>query len=129
SGELDFDIQRCLVSGEMVRIAQAGKELVLDIPGRPQAVEVEASGADLTLAQVFKLNLASHTLRILLCADVAVALRVLNLLQLRNHLVGALFEAHVARGRVHHADRGEIVTCNVSGELPPTTVPTAVPLR
>src|SRR5580698_5153821 len=128
-GELDFDIQRRLVSREVVRIAQPGKELVLYIPRRPQAVQVEASRSDLTLAQILEANLAIHTLRILQRADVAVLLRVLNLLQLRNHIVGALFEAHVTRSRIHHADRGEIVTRDVSGELPPSSIPTAVPLR
>src|ERR1700742_4463938 len=61
-GELDFDFKSCLVSSEVVRIAQPGKKLVLDIPGRPKAVQVEASGADLPLAQILKANFAIHTL-------------------------------------------------------------------
>src|SRR5215472_3033877 len=128
-GEFDLDIECLLVSGEMVCIAQPGKELVLDIPRRPQAVQVEASGADLTLAQIFKTNLAGNAFSVQLRADVAIALRFLNLSQLLHHLVGALFEAHVAGGRIHHADRGKIMARNVSSELPPSTVPPAVSFR
>src|SRR6185437_7617778 len=85
--------------------------------------------ADLTLAEILVANLASHALRILLGTDVAVTLRFLNLRQLRNHIVGALFEAHVTRGCIHHADRREVVTRDVSGELTPRPIPAAVPLR
>src|SRR6185437_10455549 len=95
AGELDLDVEGLLVSSQMVGIAQTGEELVLDIPGRPEAVKVEAAGSNLTLAEILIANLASHALRILLSTDVAVTLRFLNLRKLRNHVVYALLEAHV----------------------------------
>ncbi len=113
------------IACEVVGIAQSTKELVLDIPRRPQPVQVKASGADFSFAQVLESHLAIYTLRIQQRANVAVALRVLNALQLRNKIVDALLEAHIARDRVHGADGGKVVSCDVSGELPPGAIPTA----
>ena len=45
-GELDLELQRRAVAGEAIGVAQAGVDLVQDVPGRPEAVQVEAAGAD-----------------------------------------------------------------------------------
>src|ERR1700748_2509627 len=129
SGELDFDVERGAVAGELVGVAQSGEELVLDVPWRPEAVEVEVAGVGFAFATLLESDLAVDALCVHEGADVAVFLRVLNGLQLCDEVVGALLETYVTCGRVHQADSGEIVSGNVSGELAAGTVPTAVTLR
>src|ERR1700753_3832518 len=127
-GELDFDVEGGAVSSEAVGVAQSGEELVFDIPGGPEAVEVEAAGANLTLAQILEADLAVDAFCVHERADVAVFLRSLDLLQFGDEVVNPLLEAYVAGGCVHHADGGEVMACDVSGELATGAVPAAVAL-
>ena len=48
-GELDLDVERGAVAGVAIRVAQPGERLVQRVPGRPQAVQVEAARADVAL--------------------------------------------------------------------------------
>jgi hypothetical protein len=49
--ELRLDAERGLAPGVAMRIAQSGERLVEGIPRRPEAVEIERGGADVTLRQ------------------------------------------------------------------------------
>ena len=101
----------------MVRVAQAGENLVLDVPRRPQPVQIERLRADVSLADLLEDFFAAPALLAILPADVAVAVLVLNLLQLRDDVIGALLEARVAGRREHVADGREVVTGDVPRKL------------
>ena len=61
--------------------------------------------------------------------EIAVAVLVLDLLQLADDVVGALLEADVAGRRPHQADGREVVAGDVTGEVSAVAVPAAVGLR
>ena len=125
---LDFDVERRAVAGEAIRVAQAGEDLVHDVPRRPETVQVESARADDPAAQLLEPDLAVHAVLVGLRADVAVALLVLHGLQLGDQVIGALLEAGVAGGGVHQAHRREVVARDVAGEIPAGPVPAAVAL-
>ncbi len=63
-------------------------------------------------------------------AQVAVAVLVLNFLHFLDDVVGPLFEPLVARGGIHQAHAGQIVSGDMPGELPAVDgVPAAVAFR
>ncbi len=125
---LDLDVERCAVAREAIRVAQPGEDLVDDVPGGPEAVQVESAGADDAAAQLLEADLAVHAVLVGLRADVAVALFVLHGLQLGDEVVGALLEAVVAGRGVHQADGRQVVARDVAGELAARPVPPAVAL-
>ena len=43
AGKLDLDTQGCAVAGVAVRVPESSENLVLDVPRRPQAIQVEAA--------------------------------------------------------------------------------------
>jgi len=127
-GEPHLDLERLAVAGEAVGVAQPRVDLVQDVPGRPEAIQVEAAGADDPLGKLHHPDLAVHSVAVGLRPDVAVALLVLNGLQFAHEVVGALLEAGVARRRIHQAHCGEVVPCDVTGQLASRAIPPVVAL-
>ena len=123
-GKSDLQLQRGPIARVAVRVAQPGKSLVQNVPGRPQTVQIEAAGANIAAG-----HLAHFLLAVGQRAQVPVPLSVLNLLKLLDDIVGPLFETDVARGRPHQAHRGQVVAGYVTREIPAATVPAAVGLR
>ena len=123
SRELDLDLERRLVAGVAIRVAQARERLVQRVPRRPQAVEIEVRRPDVAVR-----HLRERRLHALQRPGKPVAMRVLHQLQLAHDVVGALLEANIAGGGEHQADRGEIVSRNVARELAAIGIPTRVAL-
>ena len=123
AAELDGDVERGLVAGVAIGIAQAGERLVQRVPRRPQAVEIEVRRLDVALRDLGERFLHSGQR-----AREAVAVGVLAGLDLGDEVVGALLEARIAGGRVHQADGGEVMAGDVSGELAAVGVPAGVAL-
>src|SRR6185295_2321657 len=105
-------------SGESIGVAQASIELVLDVPGRPHPIEIEATGRNRALGQLFEENLAIHERCV--CAratrltgprvaheptDIAVPLFVLDFLQLSDDVIGPLLETRITGGGIHQTHR------------------------
>ena len=122
-GELDLDSERRAVSGVTICVAQSGVRLVQRVPGRPLSVQIECGGANFTPSQ-----LAEGLLPSFQRAQVAIAVRVLDFFQLPHDVIRPLLEARVARGGPHQAHRREVMTGDVTGEVPAVPVPAAVRL-
>src|SRR6185437_652754 len=123
AGEFRLDIQRRLVAGEAIRVAQAGERLVQRVPWRPLAVEVECGGLDLALRERVEALPAAFER-----AEIAVAVLVLHDLELRDDVIDAILESPVASRRPHGAGRGEIVTRDVAREISAAAVPSTIRL-
>jgi hypothetical protein len=106
-----------------IRIAQARKRLVQRVPGGPEAIEIEAGGSDVAFRDLVE-RLASPRQR----AQIAVAVLVLDDLQLADDVVGAFLETPIAGGGPHQADGRKIVSGDVPGQVSIVAVPAAVPL-
>ena len=120
---LDLDVERGGVPRVAIRVAQAGEGLVQGVPRGPEAVEIEATGADVTLGDGRE-GLASP----FECAEVAVAVLVLHFLEFADEVVGARLVARVAGGREHETHPREVMSRDVSGQVPLVAVPPGVPL-
>ena len=94
--ELPFHLECQAVAGVAVGVPQARVRFVERIPGRPQAVEVERGRAYLALCEARE-RLAPA----LEGAQVAIAVLVLDLLQLPYDVIGSGLEARVACRREH----------------------------
>ena len=123
SRELDLDLERRLVAGVAIRVAQARERLVQRVPRRPQAVEIEVRRADVAVR-----HLRERRLHALQRPGKPVAMRVLHQLQLAHDVVGALLEANIAGGGEHQADGREVMPGNVSCQLAAIGIPTCVAL-
>ena len=146
-GEFDFDGQRHGISGAVISVAQAGEDFVLDVPGGPHSVQIEAAGFNDAVGQFAETPLAVHHFAPAPAAagagsgvgagpaargvgheraQVAIALFVLNFLQFADEIVRALLELRIAGGGVHITDGGKIVPGDVAGELAARAVPAPV---
>src|SRR5207253_1852658 len=126
--KLDLDVQGRAVTCVAPGIAEARVDLMLDVPRRPHAVQVEAAGTDDAFAELLKQGLPVNPVPIHESAQIAVALGILNELELVNDVIGAFFEARVAGGRPSQTHSRKIVPGDVSGELPSIAIPAAVAL-
>ena len=61
--------------------------------------------------------------------QVTIALLFLNFFELLHDVVGAFLEAHVTCRGPHEAHSGQVVSCNVTRELPTRAVPSTVTFR
>ena len=124
--EARLDLEGRPVAGEAVGVAQAGEDLVLDVPRRPHAVEVEPGRADVPRRDLVVKGLARRLGPVGLGPDVAVAVLVLHGPELRDEIVRPLLEARVAGRGEHQAHAGEVVAGDVAGQLAVVPVPAAV---
>ncbi len=127
-GVLDLDVQRRPVAREAVGVPQPGVDLVEHIPGRPEAVQVEAARVDGALRERLVERLRRHAVPVELRADVPVAVRVLDGLQLAHQVIRPRLESRVARRCPHQADRRQVVPGDVARQLTAAAVPAAVPV-
>ena len=97
--ELDFHVERRAVSRVSKRVAESRVRLVQGVPWRPEAVEIEGRRSDVPLRELGE-GLATASER----AQIAIAILVLNSLELADHVVDPLFEARFARGLPHETD-------------------------
>ncbi len=122
--ELRFHFEGHAVAGVAVGVPQARVRFVERVPGRPQAVEVERRRADLAVREPPE-RLAPARER----TQVAVAVLVLDLLQLAHEVVGSGLEARVASGREHETHGREVMARDVAGEIAAPAVPAVVRFR
>ena len=125
-GKPYFHVERSAIASKPIGVAQAGKDLVLNVPGRPQAVQIEAARADHTLAQLFEALFAINPVVIEERPDIPITLGVLDVLKFRNHVIGALLEASIPGGGIHQANRRQVMSRDMTSELSSGAVPTAV---
>ena len=83
-----------------------------NVPGRPEAIEVEAAGTDVALS-----NLGKTFPAVGKGTQVTICVSVLNFLEFFDDVVGAFFEARVAGSGPHETDGREIMASNVAGEI------------
>ena len=95
--KLDLDIQSRAVSRVAISVAETREDLMLDVPRRPHAVQVEAAGADDAFAELLKERLSVDPVPVHESAHIAVALSILDELQLVDDVVRAFFEARRRR--------------------------------
>src|SRR5579871_3766538 len=112
--ELDLNLQCRRIIRIPVRVPEPCEQLMLDVPWRPQTVELESARLDHTVAQIDKALLPVDALPVLERADISVPLSILNFLQLFDDVVGAFFESLVAGGRPHQAYRRKIMSRDMS---------------
>src|SRR5205823_2419585 len=124
--EFDFYIQRRAIAGITIGVAESRENFVLDIPRRPQAIQIKSAGADNSLAELLESHLSIHALIVQERAQVAIPLRILNRFQLTHDIIGAFFEPGVARGCPHETHCREIVPGYVPGQLPSCAIPASV---
>src|SRR5436190_13849935 len=91
------------------------------IPRRPQAIQIETAGSNVTFGNFGKLFLA-----VCESAEVAITLRILNQFQFRYDVVSAFFETYVASRGPHETDRRKVMSGNMAGEIFGVSVPTAI---
>ena len=116
-----LDFQRQRVGGVTIRIAQSGVGLVQRIPRRPEAIQIETAGLDLAFGQSCERVTKSFQR-----ANVSVAVFALHDFQFAHDVVGSGLEPHVAGGLVHIRHRGEVMSCDVSGEIASAPIPPCI---
>ena len=97
------------IAGVLVGVAQAGKYLVQVVPRHPTTVDGKGVGLQLATGHGLPGGAAIGN-----AAQVAIAIRVLALLQLRQHVVEAFARLGVARGRHHQRQRRQIMPAHVA---------------
>ena len=108
--EFLFHIKRLLVSGQTVRVAEAGEDFVDGVERHPDAVQVERLR---THRAAFEVVQPAFVLGV----DVPGAELVLALRQLVDDIVGAFLRLLVAAVRVRHAERGEVVAQRMARDV------------
>jgi hypothetical protein len=89
-------------------------------------VEVESRRADIAGGKLLVERFAGHVGPVGLGADIAVAVFVLDDLQLVHQAVDALFEPSIPRRRPHQADAQEVMPGDMAGQLAVRAIPAAV---
>src|ERR1039458_8389939 len=99
---------------------------MLHVPGRPQSIQIKATGPDDAVGQISEAYFPINALIIHKRADVAVALLILDFLKLLHQIIDPVLKLRVALGRVHQANSGKIMSGYVAGKLSSGAVPTAI---
>ena len=94
--KLCLDFERGAIARVPVSIAQSRERFVQRVPGRPHAVEIKRTRANISLGYFGELLPAT-----LEGAQIAVAILVLHFLHLFDKIVRAVFESRIAGRRVH----------------------------
>ena len=123
-GEAHFDLERRSIPGVAIGVAQSGEGLVQRVPGRPEPIEIEGCRSDLPARE--RRKCLSPALQ---RAQIAVALFGLHRREIADEILRSVLEPPIAGYGVHQAHRREIVPGDVSGEVAPRTVPSAVRRR
>jgi hypothetical protein len=114
-----------------IGVAQSGVGFVKRVPRSPHAVQIEPSGPDVSVGDVFLEDVSSvASLGIAERSKVTGAALVLDFLEFGDKAVRTLFEAHIAGGGIHQADGGQIMAGDVTGELFALhRIPTSIAIR
>jgi hypothetical protein len=120
-GEIDFEFERKTVAGVTIGIAKTRVVFVEDVPRRPEAVEIEAAGANVPLSDFIETFFAVGK-----SAEVTIALGILDEFEFGDDVIGAFFETRITGGGEHEAYGREVMAGDVAGEVFGVAIPAAV---